>query len=92
MTGIKLALSITSITCGIFFGNLIGYHATHYNRSATISEVNEGVVHAVDKSGHEWGFEGTRYKVGQEVVLRMHTKGTDNIIRDDEVIDAKEKR
>ena len=90
---------VSQIICGgvifsMLFGGsfLVGYAETHYTRNAVVLESNGSQVFAVDLTGNVWGFENEGFKDGEEVILSMHTNGTDNILEDDIVINAKLKR
>lgn len=74
---------------GIF---VVGYSTTHYSRNAVVLNTTERQTLAIDTSGNLWNFTGDNFKDGQEVVLTIHTNGTNNIIIDDKVINAKVKR
>lgn len=71
----------------ILFG-WVSYSETHYDREATITQVNKySVVATDDLNDYEWEFEGTNYQLGEKVVLKMNTCFTDEIF-DDIVEDA----
>ena len=71
----------------VLFG-WVSYSETHYDREATITQVNKCFVIATDDiCGYEWEFEGTNYQVGEKVTLKMNTCFTDEIT-DDIVEDA----
>lgn len=68
------------ITC-----SWITYHTHHYNRQATIVDIECMCITAKDNTGHYWEFNGSGYYVGQEITLKMYDNHTDDIIKDDSV-------
>ena len=78
----------------IFWGVIIilmgfcGYIETHYTRQATVIEVNGDVITVEDNCGYLWDFEGDCFTVGDNVSMKMYNNATDNIIKDDEIINV----
>ena len=78
----------------IFWGVVIiligfcGYIETHYTRQATVIEVNGDVITVEDNCGYLWDFEGDGFTVGDNVSIKMYNNTTDNIIKDDEIINV----
>lgn len=70
----------------ILFG-WVSYSETHYDREATITQVNKCFVVATDNCGYDWDFKGIDYQLGEKVILKMNTCFTDEIF-DDIVEDA----
>lgn len=78
------AITVAAI---IFFFCL--YVENHYTRpECKITEVDNGIVHVVDRVGHEWCFIDNEniYEVGTKVDLRMSTCRTPDDFTDDEII------
>lgn len=75
----------------VLYGSMgaIDYIETHYNRLAIVTECKNDNIITKDKQGNLFAFEGDGFKVGDEVVLEMYTNHTDNIIKDDEILNAK---
>lgn len=67
---------------------VVGGIETHYTRDVTVISIEDTKVVTEDKSNNVWVFEGTGYKEGQQLKLKMFTNGTDNVF-DDEIQDVK---
>ena len=68
------------------------YIDTHYKRDAIVDSVVDGVVTLVDSSNNTWIVEDAENIFeGQEVILKMHTHNTNNIITDDTILNIKPK-
>ena len=78
----------------IFWGVVIilmgfcGYIETHYTRQATVIEVNGDVITVEDNCGYLWDFGGDGFTVRDNVSMKMYNNTTDNIIKDDEIINV----
>lgn len=70
----------------LVLGLLGGYEAT-YTREATVSNVENGIVYAVDNCGYEWTYQGSA-TIGESVTLIMDDAHT-STIKDDIVIKVK---
>jgi len=65
------------------------YIENRYTRpECKITKVDNGIIHVVDRVGHEWSFIDTnnKYEVGTQVDLRMSTCRTPNDFTDDEIV------
>lgn len=82
ITVIKKALIVLNIM--LVLGFMWGAEST-YTRTATITNSDNGIVTARDKSGHiwEWEYNGSA-TVGDSVTLVMYDNHTSNI--DDDII------
>ena len=64
---------------------IIGNMESIYTRTATITNSNNGIVTAEDKSGHIWEYKGSA-TIGDSVILVMHdnhtSKITDDIVKE----------
>lgn len=83
---ITLIALLILLTCG-----WTSYHTHHYNRQATITDIECIYVTAKDNTGHYWKFKGNGYYIGQRVTLEMYDNHTDSIVTDDSVIDVVKK-
>ena len=72
----------------IILVSFCGYIETHYTRQATVIEVNGDVITVEDNCGYIWDFEGDGFTVGDNVSMKMYNNTTDNIIKDDEIINV----
>lgn len=79
MNKIAVCILIYSFLFLMFFGGL-----STYNREVEVTEVHGDEIVAIDQMGNEWVFFGDEVKVGDNLILRMHDKGTSSIT-DDEV-------
>ena len=78
---ILIAISLIGLS---LFAN---YTETHYNRSATVSEISGNSIIVVDSCGYEWEFFGENYIVGEKLKLKMFTNCTTQIT-DDEILEV----
>lgn len=61
----------------------VGRIETHYNRTGTVVDVENGIVSVADKSLNIWEFEGDGFEVGQKVTMKMFNNYTENDMTDD---------
>lgn len=73
----------------IVLPGIAGYVEHHYNRTGTVTRVNETVAEVEDTTGIIWEFnvDENSVSVGDEVKLKMYNNCTDSVIQDDEVVD-----
>lgn len=70
----------------IAMAGVCGYIETHYDKEATVVEINGDEITAVDKFDHEWVFVGDGFEEGDNITLKMYNGHTDNIMSDDEIV------
>lgn len=61
---------------------------TQYTREATVVSYRANAVVVQDEQGHEWGFIGTGYELGEKLVLVMDNNHTMQV-EDDRIIRIK---
>ena len=84
-TAIAFVISSSCITaCGTEENE--NTFSSEYVNVATVTEVNEHDITATDNDGHEWGFVGDGYDMGDMVVLIMDDNGTQEYVVDDIII------
>lgn len=87
----KKAMVVLGVTVVAMVILACGYIENHYNRQATVTNINNKVVTVVDTTDNEWMFfaeSENSYYIGQDVTLKMDTNGTDNIY-DDFIVNVK---
>ena len=75
MKKVLIALSIVLV-----LGLMWGAEST-YTRTATITNSDNGIVTAKDKSGHIWQYKGTAI-IGDDVILIMNDNHTSTVTDD----------
>lgn len=86
---IKKIVSLTTLTAMIMASFCVAsWNETHYTREATVIEVEDEVITAIDKCGYVWTFEGDGFKVDDEIEMIMNTMHTDLDVSDDAIEDA----
>lgn len=70
------------------------YIEQNYSRDCVVYEINGDTITAEDNTGNLWDFEadGSQFKVGEAIILKMNTKCTDSYIYDDEITGWKKGR
>lgn len=87
----KKAMTVLGVMVVVMIIFLGGYIENHYNRHATVTDINNKVVTVADSTDNEWMFfaeSENDYYVGQNVTLKMDTNGTDSIY-DDFIVSVK---
>jgi hypothetical protein len=69
--------------------SIAGTLETQYKLDATVIKVVGDEITVVDSNDSVWSFIGDEFNKGDKVKLTMFNNYTDNIIYDDEIIDAK---
>ena len=82
----KAAITTSALVATIL---VTGYTDTHYVLKATVDRVEGNEVVAKDARENYWSFIGDGFEQGQDLLLTMYTKETDNVIEDDEVVNVK---
>lgn len=67
---------------------ICGRIENYYNRKAVVIKVNQDLVTVKDLSGYIWEFEGSDYREGDNLTLRMFNNYTVSDITDDIILDA----
>ena len=75
---------IVMITVIVMYG-YCAWHETHYTRDAIVIEIEDNTIVVVDTTDNVWEFEGTNYKINDNVKMVMNTMHTDSNIYDDEI-------
>ena len=76
----------------IFFGGLglVGNFEHNYTRKdCEVISVCNGLIKAEDVCGYVWEFEGSDYRIGDVITLKMHTNYTHGTVADDIVTGVK---
>lgn len=67
---------------------ICGRIENYYNRKAVVIKVDQELVTVKDLSGYIWEFEGSDYREGDNLILRMFNNYTVSDITDDIILDA----
>lgn len=87
ITNTIIIIMITIAMIGLVY--IASYYDTHYNRQATVTKIEGYEITVIDDCGFVWKFEGNDFTIDERVTLKMFNNCTDNIIKDDEIIDVK---
>lgn len=82
----KRVLGIMVAVLGFVGFGLYGESLNRYSIDATVCAVDGVEIYFEDCKGDIWTYEkdgSEDYKLGDKVILKMHTNYTDNIITDD---------
>ena len=85
----KKALIVGAVVIALLVIGRVGYWETHYNRDGVVTDVTGDAVTITDTGGYEWCMVGEPLAVGDEVVMRMDTRGTEDTIMDDAIVSVK---
>ena len=85
----KFLVNLLIVICIIGFIGFLGGMERTYTREGQVVCVKGNIVTVEDKSGFLWELETDELREGQEVVLKMNDNNTDNIIKDDIIVDYK---
>jgi hypothetical protein len=66
----------------LLFISFIGYAETHYTRAVVVVDIQGQEVTVEDKQGNLWSFNGTDYKVDQEITVVMYDNHTGTMYDD----------
>lgn len=80
--GITMIKRLLVLTVVLLFIGFIGYIETHYTRDVVVVEVQDQEVTVEDKQGNLWCFNGTDYKVDQEITVVMYNNHTGTMYDD----------
>lgn len=58
---------------------------TYTRKDCVVTQINDGYVTVVDRTGNFWNFKDTAYQVGDKVNIKFHNNFTHNTIEDDEI-------
>lgn len=64
------------------------YFNNHYTKEATVIEVDQSLVTAIDEDGNIWEFFDNRFNTDDIITLKLYTQGTIDIT-DDVITDAR---
>ena len=64
----------------------VNYYTHNYKRNVYVISNEREIVTVSDDYGHIWQFKGNGSKANEELILHMHTNGTENNIKDDKII------
>lgn len=85
----QMICALFAVMCFFIAVGAVGYIENHYTRKdCVVVSVCGDSVRAKDKCGFVWSFEGSGYRVGEEVNLKMHTNYTSGDVSDDYVVGA----
>ncbi len=82
---------ISGLVIGAVFSLVLGCCSmidTRYTRDAVVVDYRADAVVVQCDTGHEWGFIGEGYEIGEEVTLVMNNNHTMNV-EDDKIIRVK---
>ena len=85
----KKILIVCAVVIALLVIGRVGYWETHYNREGVVTEVADGLVTITDTLGNEWLMDGESLQVGDRVIMRMSTQGTEETIMDDAIVSIK---
>ena len=85
----KKILIVCAVVIALLVIGRVGYWETHYNREGVVTEVADGLVTITDTLGNEWIMDGESLQVGDRVIMRMSTQGTEETIMDDAIVSIK---
>lgn len=82
----KKILIVIAVVIALLVIGRVGYWETHYNREGVVTEVADDLVTITDTLGNEWLMDGESLQVGDRVIMRMSTQGTEETIMDDAIV------
>lgn len=85
----KKILIVIAVVIALLVIGRVGYWETHYNREGVVTEVVDNLVTITDTLGNEWLMDGESLQVGDRVIMRMSTQGTEETIMDDAIVSIK---